>query len=189
MNILFYAIFTGRSRDTEATMLRLKELGHNVQFMNLSHSDDLEIHLQKLGIRYVRTCSALNSKSDIIRNVVFLVKYCVKNNIQCVFSHLDPAHTVAVLAQFFLRAQVILVRHHANDVYLNGLHRNIVYRAIYFLARKVIVVSDFAKRFMISHEGVSAEKIDVIPLAYDLNNSNNRTWHAFSSFVSAFLPN
>lgn len=170
MNILVYAAFISRSDDIESLLVRFKQKGHSIFFLNQQHSDQLEAEIKRLGGTYHQTKLSLSSKSDIIKNVIFLIKYCRKNKIDVVFSHLDPPHTIAVIAQYFIKARVILVRHHADDVYLNGSHRNIVYRGIYKLAKRVIVVSEFAREFMISHEKVSPNKIDVIRLSYDLSN-------------------
>jgi glycosyltransferase involved in cell wall biosynthesis len=170
MKILIYAPFIGRSKDTEAVLQKFKEEGHVVLFLNLCSSEYLSERFSTMDIPYYETRVPVGNKRGIIQNVFFLNRFCKRHKIDVVISHLDPAHTVAVVSQYFIKAKVVLVRHHADDVYLSGLHNNIIYRGTYRLARQVIVVSEFARQVMIRLEKIAAHKIDVIPLSYNLKD-------------------
>jgi glycosyltransferase involved in cell wall biosynthesis len=86
-----------------------------------------------------------------------------------VYSHLEPANFIAVLAQFFVRANVIVVRHHHDLAELAGFAKDLSYRITYKLAKTIIVVSEQTKNYMVSKEGISNEKISTINLGYDFS--------------------
>lgn len=105
----------------------------------------------------------------MLQNLLFLVRYCRKNKIDIVFSHLDPANSISVIAQYFLRTRFYIVRHHADDNILNGTHRSLFQKLLYKLSKRIIVVSNLARQVMIENEDVQAAKIQVIPPLYDFN--------------------
>lgn len=104
-----------------------------------------------------------------IRHLFFLIRFCRKNNIDLLYSHLEPANFVAALAQFFIRAKVYICRHHIDEGSLYNFDRGLNYRITYLLARHIIVVSEQAKRYMIEKEHISDSKIIHINLAYDFS--------------------
>ncbi|MFL5727947.1 MAG: glycosyltransferase [Cytophagaceae bacterium] len=170
MNILFYTPFFSRSRDTESLMISFKNSGHNVYYVSQFYGEEIQQNLKSNHISIANTILRWgNSKLDLIREILFLAKFCRKNKIDIVFSHLEPAHLVAVLAQYFIKAKVYICRHHIDEIHLLNKNKLLSYKLVYTLGKRFIVVSRKAKEFMVEKEHVAAAKIDVINLAYDFS--------------------
>jgi glycosyltransferase involved in cell wall biosynthesis len=86
-----------------------------------------------------------------------------------VYSHLEPANFITVLAQFFVKARMVVVRHHLDLAEHVGFHQDISYKLTYRLAKDIIAVSAAARRYMIEKEKIKAEKIHHINLGYDFS--------------------
>jgi glycosyltransferase involved in cell wall biosynthesis len=168
--ILFYSSFAHRSRDTESVMIALRKKGHRV--ISLSQESGMDIH-EFLNTFDVETCThVLPGKRNtlfFLRQLIFFVKFCRKHHVDKVFSHLEQANYVASLGQYFIGAQVFLCRHHINEAALYGFDRSFYYKLTYTLARRIIVVSERARQYMIDHEKIPASKIIHINLAYDFS--------------------
>ena len=151
-------------------MLAFQNQGHNVILLNQSEGQQIHEFLQS---RNIKTCSyVLSGKKNLIyflRHIFFLIAFCQKNKIDILYSHLESANFVASIAQFFIRAKVYICRHHIDEGNLYNFDRGLNYRATYFLARKIIVVSEHAKRYMIEREGINGSRIIHINLAYDFS--------------------
>lgn len=169
--ILFYSPFNQRSRDTETLMIAFKKEGHSV--ISLSQQEGYIIHplLQQFGIE---TYSYIlpGKRSGFwyfIRHIFFLIKFCYQHNVEIVYSHLEPANFVASIGQYFIRAKVYLCRHHINESNLYQFDKDLYYKLTYRLAKKIIVVSNHAKQYMVEKEKIPAEKIIHINLAYNFD--------------------
>lgn len=170
MNILFYASFTHRSRDTESLMHAFKKQGHLVFFLNQHADSVIKPYLEANGVEvFEYTPKSKNRWIRHLLNIRMLVIHCRKLQIDRVYSHLEPANFIAVLAQFFIRSRVYVCRHHRDLFVLLKINRDLSYRITYKLARHIIVVSESTKQYMIQHEHVPALKIKVINLAYDFS--------------------
>jgi glycosyltransferase involved in cell wall biosynthesis len=168
--ILFYSPFDQRSRDTESLMIAFKKQGHRVISLSQASGAQIHDHLAQYQIEtYTHVVPGPRNWRYIFRHLVFLVGFIRKHKVQVVYSHLESANTVASLAQYFTNAKVYLVRHHINEAKLQGFDRSRTYRLTYALAKKVIVVSEQAKQFMVDHENIEARKIIHINLAYDFS--------------------
>lgn len=171
MVILFYSPFNQRSRDTETIMLAFKKQGHKV--ISLTQQEGYLIN-EFLNSNGVEAFSMVLKGSRVgwwyfLRHIFYFIRFCWKNNVQIVYSHLEPANFVASVGQFFIRAKVYLCRHHIDEAHLYGFQNDLYYKITYRLAKKIIVVSDHAKRYMIEKEKIPAEKVIHINLAYDFS--------------------
>lgn len=167
--ILFYSPFNQRSRDTETLMIAFKMEGHTV--ISLSQQEGFIIHpfLEENGIRtfsYVLP-GERSGAWYFLRHFIYFIRFCFKHKIRIVYSHLEPANFVASIGQYFIKARVYLCRHHINESSLYQFDRNLYYRLTYRLAKKIIVVSSHAKKYMVEKEKIPATKIIHINLAYD----------------------
>ncbi|HXA00430.1 MAG TPA: glycosyltransferase [Cytophagaceae bacterium] len=170
MNILFYTPFAFRSRDTESLMINFRKSGHNVFYVSQVYGQEIQELLSDQGIHVFNSIFKQGfTKINFIREIFFLIRFCRKNRINVVFSHLEPAHFIAVLVQYFIKANVFVCRHHVNELHLSGKDKLFSYKLTYKLGRHFIVVSQRAKDFMVTAEGVKPEKIDTIRLAYDFS--------------------
>jgi glycosyltransferase involved in cell wall biosynthesis len=114
------------------------------------------------------------------------IKFCSKHKIDFVFPHLQYPDLVGVLSQYFIRASVWPMRHHADDVYLSANKNALrVDKLINLLSKKILVVSDACKRHMTLHERVSAKKIIVLRLYYKFDFYNKCKEHNGSSVIDA----
>lgn len=173
-SILFYSPFNQRSRDTESLMIAFHQQGHKV--ISLSQQEGYLIHdfLKANGI-YVHSYVVAGERSGwwyYFRHLIFFVRFCWKNNVDIVYSHLEPANFVASVGQYLIRAKTYLCRHHIDEGALYNFNKDLYYRITYRLAKKIIVVSEHAKRYMVTKEKIPVNKILHINLAYDFNLYN-----------------
>src|SRR6185437_9919428 len=169
MNILFYTPFIERSRDTETLLLAFKKQGHYVFFITQEKEGVIVDFLRKESIPVFSFYTPARSYIKIFIHALKLIKFCWKHNIEVVYSHLEYANLIAVLAQYFIKAKVIVCRHHIDELHLINAQNSFSYKLIYKLAKKVIVVSERAKDFMVKQEGIRPDKILKINLAYDFS--------------------
>ena len=170
MNILFYSSFNARARDAETLMLAFKKQGHRVVSLTQAEGKPINDILRNAGIQALSyNIESTNSFSFILRHMLYLIKLCKRENIEVIYCHLEPSSFIGVLSQYFLRAKVYLCRHHIDEAMLYGFNKSLSYRLTYTLAKKVIVVSEKARQFMIESEGISPKKIIHINLAYDFS--------------------
>jgi glycosyltransferase involved in cell wall biosynthesis len=168
--ILFYSPFNQRSRDTESLMIAFQQQGHRV--LSLSQAQGYLIHeyLQSKGIEtFTYNVQSSSALVYFFRHIFFLIKFCRKHKVDVVYSHLEPANFVAVIAQFFIKGKVYVGRHHIDEAALSGFDQSIFYKLTYRLAKKIIVVSNRGANYMISAEKIRPSKIIKINLAYDFS--------------------
>ena len=170
-SILFYSPFNQRSRDTESLMIAFRGQGHKV--ISLSQQEGYVIHdfLKANGIQVHSHVLAgeRNGWWYYLRHLIYFVRFCWKNNVDIVYSHLEPANFVASVGQYFIWAKTYLCRHHIDEGALYNFNKDLYYRITYRLARHIIVVSDHARRYMIEQEKIPSNKILHINLAYDFD--------------------
>lgn len=169
--ILFYSPFDQRSRDTESLMIGFKKQGHRV--ISLSQSTGAHIHdfLRSQGIEtFTYVVDGRRGRLlFIIKHLLYFIRFCSRHKVDVVYSHLESPSFVAAIGQFMIRARVFICRHHIDEAALYGFNKSLTYRLTYSLAKKIIVVSERARQFMIEEERIQADKIIVINLAYDFD--------------------
>jgi glycosyltransferase involved in cell wall biosynthesis len=157
--------------------------GHKVFFISLSPEGFIHNYYKNSTV----ICSSIllgNEKQiSISKSSTRLIKFSKANKIDIVFPHLQWANLIALLSQYFIKAKVYPTRHHIDDNALsNNRNAKIIDKLVNLLSKKIIVVSDHAKKYMVSNEGVSEKKIILIPYGYDFQlylqpkeNSINKT--------------
>ena len=106
----------------------------------------------------------------IIKQFFFLIQFCRRHKIDYVYSHLQAANFIAVLAQSFINAKVLVCRHHTDYVRLGpSKNARLFDKVIGKLAKKIVAISDRVKREMQENEGVNPNKIIRINNAYDFS--------------------
>ncbi len=168
--ILFYTPFNNRSRDTESLMLIFKAKGHEV--ISLSQAQGNFIH-PFLAANGIKTQSFFLQGSKGLwyhfRHLLYFIWFCWMNKVNIVYSHLESANFVASIGQFFIPSKVYVCRHHEDLFGFQRKKMGLSYLMTYKLARKIIVVSEATRRYMVQKEGIKESKILVIPLAYDFS--------------------
>lgn len=169
--ILFYGPFNQRSRDTESVMIAFRKQGHKVLCLTQQEGYLINDFLESNGVRaYAHVIPGPRSGWwYYFRHLLFFVRFCWRHKVNFIYSHLEPANFVASVGQYFIRAKTYLCRHHINESELYSFNNDLYYKITYSLARRIIVVSKHAKRYMIDKEGIKPEKIKHINLAYDFS--------------------
>jgi glycosyltransferase involved in cell wall biosynthesis len=174
-SILFYTSIKTRVRDQESLMVEFVKRGHRVFFLNQQVNEYLPSICKQAGVVY-ETINKPTAQNSILKSFFYfrqLVSFIWKNRIDVVYSHLEPANFIAVFVQFFVKAKVVIVRHHHDLAQLAGFSKDFSYRITYKLAKQVIVVSEATKKFMVKVESVTGEKIYPIRLGYDFTCFGN----------------
>lgn len=169
MNILFFGPFTYRARDNESLILKFKEQGHHVFFLTMEQGGYIIDFLSENNIPCYRMDIKGNGKLALLKKVLYFIRFIKKHRIDTVFSHLEPANFIAVLAQPFVKSRIVIVRHHSDLFYINNLHKLFSYRYSYRNAKEIIAVSEHAKKVMVDKEKIDGDKITVINLAYNFD--------------------
>jgi len=165
MRVVFYYNSSYESVFLLTAMEDLMKKGQTVYLLTTTPAGALHEYAEKLGIK---TSSVLSK--NIYGHYRKLIRFCYKYQIDFVFSHLQQPNLVAVLSQYFIKASVWPMRHHADDVYLSGNKNALkIDKLINVLSKKILVVSGACKRHMTSWEGVPAEKIIIMPLYYNFD--------------------
>lgn len=170
---MFYTRSENLIRDHEPLIEQLRRRGHRILYLNQVHSKSLTELWGKEGFYFestdsIRTASTLLATLQRVLNFVFFV---VRNKVDVVFSHLEPANFVAVLAQAFLNTRIVVFRHHRDLAALAGFDRNWSYKFTYRYAKEIVAVSESTRDYMVMRENVNRSKISVIHLGYDFQKA------------------
>jgi glycosyltransferase involved in cell wall biosynthesis len=171
MNILFYTVASKRSRDVESQAIAFSKKGHTVSLLTQSPRSELHDFFESRNFKTdSKVFKSVFLPNWIFIHTVFLIKYCRKNNIDLVYSHLDPCNLIAAVAQHFTKIKFVVCRHHADALeFETNKKGRWISKMIYRLAKTIIVVSANSKRYMVDVEKIRADKIWVIPNSYDFN--------------------
>jgi glycogen(starch) synthase len=172
-NILIYFQNSYRNIFFESFVPGLIKKGYRVHFVTKCERGLLHERIEALGV----TTASYNPKGPRFTRFIyhwwFLIKYCRKNKIDILYSHLQLANLIALLAQYFIPAKVFPCRHHVDEIIQVGNRTSIIIdKWVNRLSRKIIVVSAAVKRHMIEKENVRPAKIVVIPLGYNFDLYN-----------------
>lgn len=176
-NILFYYPSNKRSIAMETLLITLNNTAdYNVMVLTTCQKGDLHTILENNNIQ-IFTYTVKNNISIIyyLKQIFYLIKFSKKNKIEYIHSHLQHCNIIAVLAQYFIKAKVIIFRHHfqyiKNSSYKFPKNKNEVLfdKVINRLAKVIVVPSSGVKKGMIMEEGVNPDKIKIIPYIYDFD--------------------
>jgi len=171
MRILFYYPSNKRTISIESIIIRFRNEGHSVVFLTQSSRAELHEELQSNGI--VSHAYVITKTSSIvyyIKHIVFLVKFCKAHKVDFVYSHLQQANIVSVIAQYFCKSRFYICRHHSS---VSGADRNFNQSLfdiiINRLAKLIIVPSKAVYNQVNKTEHVSSNRIKLIPYGYDFS--------------------
>jgi glycosyltransferase involved in cell wall biosynthesis len=168
VNILFYIPQSGNCEDIESLACAFARSGHRIFLLTQSSRGSVHERFESHGFESRSDDrGGPRSVTRVASHFTSLVSYCWRRRIDVVYAHLEPCNFVAVFAQYFIRARVIITRHHVNEAQLYDFDRSLTYRLTYRLARTVIVVSEKAREHMLNHERIARGKIIHINLGYD----------------------
>ncbi|TXH30967.1 MAG: glycosyltransferase family 1 protein [Cyclobacteriaceae bacterium] len=170
MRILFYTPLNTRCRDIESQAEFFANNGHTIFLLTQSKPGALHGNFSAYGYQTSADESSSRFTSvRVVRRMVKLIGFCSSNRIDLVYAHLEPCNFIAVLSQYFVRARVIICRHHVDEAKLYPFGKDLSYKLTYRLAKEIIVVSSHAKRYMVREENVPESRITHINLAYNFD--------------------
>ena len=175
--LLFYPP-NKRSVAIETLCRAVKEAGHEILVLTLSERGSFHETVEKMGIEtFTHVVPRKPSWKFFTRHIRNLVAFCKQHQVDFVWSHLQEANLVALLAQPFLKAKVIAFRHHAESAFYAemgskfGMQRNKnevrIDKMVNRLARKIIIPSSGVWYSMEKYEGCNMSKVRMIPYIYD----------------------
>src|SRR5258706_6344271 len=172
-NILIYYQNPYRSIFFESFAQNLVQRGYHVFFLTKCKPGILHEKMKEFGV----TTATYNPHTfrflRFIYHWWFLIRYCRKNKIDIVYSHLQLANLIALFAQYFVRAKVFPCRHHVDEIIQVGNRTALLIdKWVNRLSKKIIVVSTAVKRHMTEKEKVNPGKINVISLGYNFDLYN-----------------
>jgi glycosyltransferase involved in cell wall biosynthesis len=176
--ILLYYPPNKRSVAIETMCKAVKEAGHEIIVLTLTERDSFHAAMDKMGIAsYTHVLPRKPSWKYFLQQGRYLVHFCKEHQIDAVWSHLQEANIIAVLAQRFLKAKVVAFRHHAESAFYAeygakfGMQRNRnevrFDNIINKLARKIVVPSSGVWYCMEQYEGCDMKKVLLLPYIYD----------------------
>ena len=179
MNILFYYPSNKRTVSLETLIIELKKKGHTPILLTTCAKNDFHFYLESLG--FETFTNEVKEKKIIyyLKQIFFLVKFCRQKKIDFIFSHLQHVNFISVLSQPFIKAKIIIFRHHFQFTNLNESrikkNRNEILfdKVINTLAKKIIVPSSGVYNGIKNTEKVDINKVSIIPYLYDFSKYQN----------------
>jgi glycosyltransferase involved in cell wall biosynthesis len=177
--ILFYYYPNNKSIATETLCDDLNKTGHKLIVLTQTPENDLHKELKRLCVEYyVKEYSHRISLFNYLLHAIYLIKFCRKHKIDVLWSHLNQCNLPAVFAQYFIRARVVIFRHHFHAIIkidgFKAINKNElkVDRIVSKLAKEIVVPSLEVYNGMINYEKVKKEKISIIPYVYNFERYN-----------------
>lgn len=182
MKVLFYYPSNKRTIAFNSILRELKGKGYDMYLLTTCEEGVFHEDCRGLGIKvYSNPVKSLFSVFYYLKQILFLIRFCRKNQIQVVLSNLQHVNFISVLAQYFISAKVVIYRHHFNytnllNVEMPGIEKNknedFFDRVINRRAKKIIVPSVSVKDGMIKYEGANPKKITIMQYLYDFSMYN-----------------
>ncbi len=177
MRILFYYPSNKRTIPIDVPLLELKRRGHTIFVLTQAPVGPLHSFYQSHGVVAESAPSPYSlSVFRFIYHLFQLARFCRKQKIDIVHSHLQQANIVAVIAQVFLRARVIVFRHHCKfHFYLTStelktpLNERLADKIINKLARRIVLPAESIRNALVEREHVAKRRISIIPYAYEFD--------------------
>lgn len=187
------------------------DAGHEMIVLTLTERDAFHAQMESLGIpAYSTLMNRKPSWKYFLNQARFLIKFCKEHKIDYVWSHLQEANMIALLAQRFLKAKVVTFRHHAESAFYAEygqqfrMQRNkneIRFdKVINKLARVIVVPSSGVLEGMKTYENCNMSKVVLAPYIYDFSKygkpdigavkkiRDENACHLLLIMVSRFVP-
>lgn len=183
--LIFYPP-NNRSIAIETMCKTIRDKGHYVFILSLTPKGPFHDIVEQLGITtYSCIYPQKPSWKFYLKQSRYLIRFCSKNKIDVVLSHLQ-ANVIAVLSQNFLKAKVVVFRHHDETAFYAqygkkfGMVRNkkeiMMDKFINRFAKQIAVLSNHVLNTMVVYEKCNPKKIVVCPLIYDFTRYPIPDW-------------
>lgn len=166
-NVLIYYPPNKSSNVIETIAKSFVQKGHTVFLLTQAPEGDLHAKLNKAGIKtFSYVVSTKLSALFYIKHLVYLIRFCKKNNITLVESHLQQANIIAVFAGLFINSKVVAFRHHLTEPSkMSAVFDKLINR----FAKLIVVPSGVIKEKLMTDEKVKPQKVQLIPYIYNFN--------------------
>lgn len=167
-SILIYYPSNKPSNVIETIARGFLDKGNNVILLTQSPKGDLHLNFENNGIQTeVYSIDKKNALMYYIKHIIYLISFCKKHNITAIQSHLQQANIIAVFAQYFIKAKVVICRHHLIEPNKISEYFD---KVINKLARVIVVPSEVIRVKLLFEDNVKSSKIKLIPYVYDFTN-------------------
>ena len=192
--ILFFYPSNERSLQIETTILALHRRGQEIELLTTCERGPLHGFLESEGVPvHAHPVAQRNPVFYYARQIGFLARFVRSANFSVVFSNLQHANLIAVLAQRFMSARVVAFRHHFKFVFkgddlpltVNAGER-IFDRVINRLARKIVVPSSAVYAGMRATEKVYMRRVVMLPYIYDFDRFPTPRPHAVAQLRAEY---
>lgn len=175
--ILLYYPSNARSVALETLVLQIHRRGVPIQLLTTCPPGPFHEALRAEGVPvFAHPVGKSLPTQYYPRQIAGLVRHCNQHGITTVFSHLQHANLIAVLAQPFLLSRVIVFRHHFKFVFPEdgiAIDRNrnerFFDRVINVMAKTIVVPSHGVHDGMLATEAVDPSRLRVLPYMYDFS--------------------
>ncbi len=171
MNILFYYPSNKRTISIESVIIEFRNQGHTVVLLTQSPKEDLHKELENNNIAtYTYVIKKSNAILYYVKHLLYLVKFCKKNKIDIVYSHLQQANIISVFAQYFCKPKFYICRHHSDvSGKESNFNQSLFDKVINRLAKLIIVPSKAVFHQVNINENVNSKKLKLIYYGYDFS--------------------
>jgi len=171
MNILFYYPSNLSAISLSSLMIAFRKQGHEVFLLTQSEEGDLHREVRPYGVRtFSYPLQKRSAFPFYLKHARHLARFISEHRIDVCYSHLQQANIVAVFAQRFCSARMVICRHHSDSAYVE-VNRNAQRfdRVINRLGREFIAPSEKVYRQMTEVEKANPSRIHLIRYAYDFS--------------------
>jgi glycosyltransferase involved in cell wall biosynthesis len=174
-NILFYYPSNKRTVALETLLIALKKNGHKIIILTTCKRGDFHEYMESVGFKTYTHEVGSTGPLYYLKQFFFLLRFSRIHAIDMIHSHLQHTNFIAVLASKFLKARVIIFRHHFRfvnhaeeqpDVNKNELFFD---RVINRLASVIVVPSSGVYNGIKEFEKANMNKVHIIPYLYDFS--------------------
>ena len=179
--LLFYPP-KNRSVAIETLCIAIKEGGHELIVLTLTGRGPLHESLEKNAIKTLTYPDKPKKGWKYFRfykQSRYLIRFCRQNKIDVVWSHLQEANIISIMAQPFLKAKLVAFRHHAESAFYAefgkklGMKRSrgevFLDKIINRFAKTIVVPSSGVWQGMEKYEKCKMTKVKLIPYIYDFS--------------------
>lgn len=173
--VLIYYPSNKRTNVIETIAYSFKEKGYRVLFLTTCEKGALHKEFEANGIKsYSNHIEKKASLFYYIRQVLYLIRFCRKNKIDFLHSHLQHANFIASFASKIISAKTTIFRHHGNfsgkDSPVAFSKNQLLFDVIIDrLASKIVVPSDKLLASITADKRFTKDKYIVLPYIYDFS--------------------
>ena len=189
MNILIFSPSNLRAVDQQSQAVLFKKMGHEPILLTCLPEGVLHKNFQAHGFKTSSSDIKARGVIYFIKQIIFMVRFCKKNNIAVVISHLQSCAIITGFAKYFMKTKVVYMRHHTDYV---GIYNSPKERLQNWLANtfslKIIAISKDVE-LILRKEKVPDRKIVRINLCYDFDEYKNDFTNQFEQVKEEIKSN